>query len=201
MNEENVLIKFTKCRESAVLPSYAKAFDAGMDIVAAEDVLLAPGETKLVPTGLKVAIPQGYELQVRPRSGLSLNTPLRIPNSPGTIDSGYRDEICVILNNSSIQTDINDILLFLAEQSSGNVINNETIPFNELIKIYFEKHENTIYLITTKGNKQGYYNIKKGDRIAQFVLNKISNIMWEETDSVADEGINRGGGFGSTGHT
>lgn len=90
-----------KIRQDARLPFYAHEGDAGMDVCAAEDCLLAPGETKAVPTGLIFHIPRGFELQVRPRSGLSLKTPLRIPNSPGTIDSGYKDELCVILWNSS----------------------------------------------------------------------------------------------------
>ena len=70
-----------------------------MDIVALEDITIAPGETKLVPTGLKVAIPAGYELQIRPKSGRCLKTKLRVANTPGTIDAGYRDEIGVIIDN------------------------------------------------------------------------------------------------------
>jgi dUTP pyrophosphatase len=72
-----------------------------MDIMASELTIIEPGETKVIPTGLKVEIPIGYEIQIRPRSGLSLNTPLRISNSPGTIDSGYRDEIGIIVTNIS----------------------------------------------------------------------------------------------------
>lgn len=89
------------CREGVTLPAYAKPGDAGMDVRAALDVTIAPGETKIVPTGLKVAIPVGYEIQVRPRSGLSFKTSTRIPNSPGTIDSGYRDEVGIIVWNCS----------------------------------------------------------------------------------------------------
>ena len=96
----NVFIEI--CREGAVLPSYAKPGDAGMDVSAAEDVVIRPGETVIIPTGLKLAIPDGYEIQVRPRSGISLKTPLRISNSPGTIDSGYRDELGIIMTNTSI---------------------------------------------------------------------------------------------------
>ena len=88
-------------REGVELPRYARPGDAGMDVRAAVDLTLEPGMTKVVPTGLKVAIPEGYELQVRPRSGLSLKTPLRVANAPGTIDSGYRDEVGVIVWNSS----------------------------------------------------------------------------------------------------
>jgi dUTP pyrophosphatase len=70
-----------------------------MDVFALEDITIAPGETKLVPTGIKVAIPAGYELQVRPKSGRCLKTKLRVANTPGTIDAGYRDEIGVIIDN------------------------------------------------------------------------------------------------------
>ena len=89
------------CREDVQLPEYANFGDAGMDIRAAVDIDILPGQTVVIPTGLKVAIPVGYEIQVRPRSGVSLKTPLRVVNSPGTIDSGYRDEVGVIINNSS----------------------------------------------------------------------------------------------------
>lgn len=94
-----------KCREDAIVPTYAKPGDAGMDVFAAENIIIKPGETAIVPTGLKMAIPFGYEIQVRPRSGISFKTPLRIPNSPGTIDSGYRDELGIIMTNTSISGD------------------------------------------------------------------------------------------------
>lgn len=88
------------CHEDAKKPVYAKAGDAGMDIYAVEDITINPGETVIVPTGIKVALPLGYEFEVRPRSGLSVKTPLRVANAPGTIDSGYRDEIGVIITNT-----------------------------------------------------------------------------------------------------
>ncbi len=94
-----------KCREDAVIPKYANNGDAGMDIYAAEDVTVEPGKSVLVPTGLKMAIPYGYEVQIRPRSGISYKTPLRVPNSPGTIDCGYRDEVNVIIYNASLRED------------------------------------------------------------------------------------------------
>jgi dUTP pyrophosphatase len=96
-----IKVYIEKCRDSAVIPSYANTGDAGMDVYAAEDVTILPGETVIVPTGLKVAIPIGFEIQVRPRSGISFRTKLRLSNSPGTIDSGYRDEIGVIMSNVS----------------------------------------------------------------------------------------------------
>jgi dUTP pyrophosphatase len=90
-----------KCREDAVIPEYAREDDAGMDISSAMDVIIKPGETTIIPTGLKIAVPEGYELQVRPRSGISMRSPLRISNSPGTIDSGYRDELGILVTNTS----------------------------------------------------------------------------------------------------
>ena len=89
------------CRDGVELPKYARPGDAGMDVRAAEDAIIQPGAAKVVPTGIKVAIPVGYEIQVRPRSGLSLKTPIRVANAPGTIDSGYRDEVGIIVWNSS----------------------------------------------------------------------------------------------------
>lgn len=81
-------------------PEYAQQGDAGMDIRASEHVCVYPGETKIIKTGLYVAIPRGYELQVRPRSGMSAKTNIRIANAPGTVDSNYRGEIGVIVDNT-----------------------------------------------------------------------------------------------------
>jgi dUTP pyrophosphatase len=81
------------------LPAYATPGAAGMDVVAAEDVTLAPGARHAVATGFAVAIPPGYEIQVRPRSGLALKHGISVPNTPGTIDCDYRGELKVILIN------------------------------------------------------------------------------------------------------
>ncbi len=83
------------------LPAYQTAGAAALDLHAAvvDDVVLAPGQTRLLPTGLKVAIPDGFELQIRPRSGLALKHNLAVLNSPGTIDSDYRGEVQIILSN------------------------------------------------------------------------------------------------------
>ena len=93
--------RIQKLSEHAILPRYAHgpAEDAGMDLHAVEDVSLAPGETKLVPTGLAIELPPGYEAQIRPRSGLALKHSITLPNSPATIDPGYRGELRVILLN------------------------------------------------------------------------------------------------------
>ena len=97
--KKTILIPLEYCHDNAKMPTYAHLTDSGMDVYALEDITIAPGETKLVPTGIKVAIPAGYELQVRPKSGRCLKTKLRVANTPGTIDAGYRDEICVIIDN------------------------------------------------------------------------------------------------------
>lgn len=83
------------------LPSYATAQSAGMDLTAAieEDFVLAPGQRVLVPTGISIALPPGFEAQIRPRSGLALNHGVTVLNTPGTIDADYRGEIKVILIN------------------------------------------------------------------------------------------------------
>ena len=85
--------------EGLPLPSYATPGAAGMDVVAAEDVDLAPGQRHAVATGFRVAIPHGYEIQVRPRSGLAFKHGISVPNTPGTIDSDYRGELKVLLIN------------------------------------------------------------------------------------------------------
>ena len=104
---EKIHIPIELCNSEAKIPTYANVGDAGLDIYALEDVIIKPGETKLIKTGLKVAIPKGYELQVRPKSGRALKTKLRVANTPGTIDSGYRDEIGVIVEN--IESPIKDM--------------------------------------------------------------------------------------------
>ena len=88
------------CQDVPV-PRYMSASAAGMDVCAAceVDVRIAPGEVKLVPCGFYMAVPMGYEAQVRPRSGLAIKHGIIIPNSPGTIDADYRGEVCVILAN------------------------------------------------------------------------------------------------------
>lgn len=86
------------------LPRYATPGAAGMDVVSAETVGIAPGARHAVATGLAVAIPAGYEIQVRPRSGLALKHGVSVPNTPGTIDSDYRGELKVILINHGAET-------------------------------------------------------------------------------------------------
>ena len=156
------------CREDVTLPEYSNDGDAGLDIHAVEDVEIGIGETVIIPTGLKVAIPLGYEIQIRPRSGITFNTPLRVSNSPGTIDSNFRGEVGVIVQNTSYN--------YWFDQ--------ETIP---------------VYDVKEKGNKNGFYKIKKGDRIAQLVLNEVPKLKWNQIDGINKIEGNRNGGFGSSG--
>lgn len=85
--------------EGLALPAYATLGAAGMDVVSAEELDLLPGQRHAVATGLAIAVPDGYEVQVRPRSGLALKHGITVPNTPGTIDSDYRGELKVILIN------------------------------------------------------------------------------------------------------
>jgi dUTP pyrophosphatase len=94
-------LRIQKLRPDAVLPAYAHGSqeDAGMDLCAVEEATLEPGVARMVPTGLTIEIPPGFEAQVRPRSGLALKHAITMPNAPGTIDPGYRGELRVILLN------------------------------------------------------------------------------------------------------
>ncbi|MDA1541901.1 dUTP diphosphatase [Bacillus cereus group sp. MYBK77-1] len=95
----NLRVKIKRVKD-VELPRYAKPGDSGFDLVAAEDTIIWPGETKVVQTGLAFEIPPGYELQVRPRSGMTRNTKLRVVL--GTVDSGYRGEVGVLVDNTEI---------------------------------------------------------------------------------------------------
>ena len=130
------------------LPSYAKPGDAGADLVANEDVTLAPGGGRaLVGTGIAIAIPRGYAGFVQPRSGLALRHGVTCLNTPGLIDSGYRDELKVLLIN--------------------------TDPSEP-------------------------YEVQRGDRIAQLVIQSVEEVIWEEAEQL-DETERGQGGFGHSG--
>ena len=171
-----VTVSVEICSDGIELPEYAKPGDAGMDVRAAEEVIIKPGETKIIPTGIKVALPDGYELQVRPRSGLSLKHPLRIANAPGTIDSGYRDEVGIIMTNT------------LPESNWEK--------YDEEVGICGYKN---CELDHEEPFLPGVYQINKGDRIAQLVLARVETIDFQQVDDVKVRGLGRGGGFGSTG--
>lgn len=134
--------------EDIELPQYQSEHASGMDLRAAveEPVTLQHGEIRLVPTGLYIAVPPGYEAQVRPRSGLALKSGVTVVNSPGTIDADYRGEVGVILGNLGPQ------------------------PFT----------------------------VKRGDRIAQLVIQRVARAQWTVTAALAETKRNAGG-FGHTG--
>lgn len=135
-------------RSKHPLPAYATALSAGMDLRANLDapLTLAPLQRCLVPTGLSIALPAGFEAQVRPRSGLALKRGITVLNAPGTIDADYRGEICVILVNLSAE------------------------PFV----------------------------IEDGERIAQLVIARHEQAVWQEVETL-DETERGAGGFGHTG--
>lgn len=165
-----VKIPIEKCDDRAKAPTYANTTDSGMDVYALEDITIAPGETKLIPIGIKVALPRGYELQVRPKSGRSLKSKLRIANTPGTIDAGYRDEIGIIVEN--IEPVISDISYEYDDE--GNL---------KITSIDFGSS----------------HTIGAGEKFAQLVLAEVPKVSWLQVDSVIGIGEDRGGGFGSTG--
>ena len=99
-------IRIQRIHAGAILPAYAHgpAEDAGMDLHAVEEVTLEPGVPRLVPTGLTIEVPPGYEAQVRPRSGLALKHAITMPNAPGPIDPGYRGDVRASLTRSTPAT-------------------------------------------------------------------------------------------------
>lgn len=114
-----VKIPLEICHKNAVIPTYAHNDDAGFDFYLPEDLEIEAHQTVIAKVGLKMAIPVGYELQIRPRSGLSFKTGLRVANAPGTVDSGYRDEIGVICWNTSDEK----ITLKAGERIAQGVLN------------------------------------------------------------------------------
>lgn len=170
ISKKIIQIPIEKCHDDAKIPVYANLTDAGADLYAIEDIVIAPGETVLVPTGLKVAIPRGYEIQVRPKSGRALKTKMRVANTPGTIDSGYRDEIKVIIDNIEP-------------------------PFKD-ISYHFDDEGKVIIDSILHGSS---YSISKGDKFAQLILSEVPKMDFVEVESVSKYTGNRGGGFGSTG--
>jgi dUTP pyrophosphatase len=143
----SVQVLITRLDKSVPLPSYAKPGDAGADLTARIDVTLQPGERTLVPTGISIALPNGYVALVHPRSGLAIKHGVTMVNSPGTVDAGFRGELQIILINHDPK---------------------EAISF------------------------------KKGDRIAQLVIQQVERANFVEVESLP--GSDRGsGGFGSTG--
>ena len=165
-----VQIPVELCHPDAKIPQYANTSDSGMDVYALDDYTIAPGETKLIPTGIKFALPPGYEIQVRPKSGRALKTKLRIANTPGTVDAGYRDEIKVIVEN--IEPPIKDI------------------------EYDFDDNGTPIIKSILHGAS---HTIGKGEKFCQLVLMEVPKAALYRVEQVGEIGENRGGGFGSTG--
>ncbi len=94
-------LKIKKVADNAIIPEYQSSGASGFDLHSIESAIVRPNETRLFSTGLAMSIPDGFEAQIRPRSGLSLKTGIRIANAPGTVDSDYRGEWKVIIENSS----------------------------------------------------------------------------------------------------
>lgn len=159
-----------KIHKDAIVPTYANPGDSGMDLYALDDYTIKPGEVVLIPTGWKMAIPKGYEIQLRPKSGRALKTKLRLPNSPGTIDEGYRDELCVIIEN--VDPPIRDI------------------------EYHFDENQNIVIDSILHGRD---YYIGKGEKFCQMVLQEVPKASIQIVPNILEYGGDRGGGFGSTG--
>lgn len=144
-----IFIPLEYCREDAKMPTYAHLTDAGMDVYLTEDVTINPGETVLIPTGIKCAVPLGYELQVRPKSGRSLKSKLRVANTPGTIDSGYRDEIGIIVDN------IDPVIRHAEMDDTGRLYN---VLWGS--PIHLEKGEKIAQLVLSEVPKAIFYEVE-----------------------------------------
>lgn len=206
---KNIINVYIKPEGEGRVPQYASMHAAGCDLYATRNMAVRPGETKIMPLDFIMAIDDEYEAQIRPRSGLSLKTELRIPNAPGTIDSDYRDTVGVILHNTynianlpyqiasnpQILEDIYanykeaDLSEYLAKQGC------HLSPEAAALQIAGKK----IY-IDGYGNPYGTIYIKKGDRIAQMVFCKYKRANFILHPNPREIGADRGGGFGHTGH-
>ena len=219
-NPVHVEVPVERCRDGARLPVYAREGDAGMDICSAVDITILPGQTVLIPTGLKFAVPPGYEMQVRPRSGISLRTALRIPNSPGTIDSGYREEVGIIMTNTCLPANaatIDSIKDIMKNSGEFPICGLDAQPANET------SADGPLAVEPPMGGPLAgeppadgplageppadgpsvdgpcAYKIRVGDRIAQIIIKTAPVAHLIEVDDIRAYGSDRQGGFGSTG--
>jgi dUTP pyrophosphatase len=182
-------VKVRKLTPTAIIPTYATEGAAGFDLYAAADVIIAPGETVLVPLGLAFETPDGYEMQIRPRSGITRDTKLRIANAPATIDSDYRGEVSVIVDNiAQVKYDVergDDNEVVALETAACSYVN--TLDGGYLVG-YFP---------------QDAYIIRAGDRIAQGVIAPVTHVLFTETNEAKGETLTQttrcGNGFGSSG--
>ncbi|MEK6254391.1 MAG: hypothetical protein N2B05_06845 [Gemmatimonadales bacterium] len=147
--------------------------DAGIDLIACEPAVLAPGDRALVSAGIRIALPEGLEAQVRPRSGQALKRGLTIPNSPGTIDPGYRGPVKVILLNTASALCEADLVDIPAGVSVASRL--------------------------ADGIRSRTFRIERGERIAQIVFARFERPAIQVVESVSLETKRGEGGFGSTG--
>ena len=203
---ENEINVYIRVEGEGSLPVYASAHSAGCDLFATRDMAIRPGETKIMPLDFNMAIDPKFEAQIRPRSGLSLKTELRIPNGPGTIDSDYRDTVGVIIQNTfnianlpyQIAADpeiLEDLYRNYTEiELLGYLAQGErALPAASLAiagqKLYLDK----------RGNPYGTIYIKKGERIAQMIFCEYKRANFIPHPDPREIGEDRGGGFGHTG--
>lgn len=181
-------VGFKRLTPGAVLPVKAHASDSGYDLCAVTDVIIAPGETVVIPTGIAVKLPPGFEATVRPRSGVTSRTKLRV--QLGTIDEGYGGEIGVIVDN------IAQLTYELEDYGDGLEI--DTVRHNALHTIDNSGHSPLGNVLTEYSVPVGTYIIRAGDRIAQLVITRLPELEAVEIDDLGDSerGAN---GFGSSG--
>ncbi|MDC6143664.1 dUTP diphosphatase [Bacillus subtilis] len=169
----------------AQIPTYAHATDAGFDLVAAADVIIEPGATACVPTSLAFEIPKGYEMQIRPRSGITLKTPLRV--QLGTVDCGYTGEVGVIVDNIAQKIGEEGTRYLFVDGGCENTEKAEFFDFS--IDDY---RYGSVFV------PDSTYKIRKGDRLAQAVIKPVEQAVFTEVDALGDS--DRGaGGYGSSG--
>jgi len=130
----NIRIYFKKVHKNAVTPSYAHPSDAACDLRVVEGFTVAPGERYLADTGLQIAIPEGFEAQIRPRSGQAWKRGLTVVNSPGTIDSSYRGNIMVALINLGQEAVTIEVAERVAQMKFSSVYTGNFIESNDLEK-------------------------------------------------------------------
>jgi dUTP pyrophosphatase len=183
------------------LPNYA---------TASADICLCPGETKLLPLGFVIALPTDCEAQIRPRSGLSLKTSLRLPNSPGTIDADYRHEVGVILENTFNPSTLPGLIAARPELLSELVAKYHLLPLADLLPAMdhtgsdhttplLVEYLNQFVWVDENNMPYGTIRIRKGERIAQMIVTTVLRAVFDQNTDPASAGHDRGGGFGSTG--
>ena len=170
-SSQSISVGFKRLSDEATIPTKAHPTDSGFDLYASEDVIIEPGETVIVPTGIAVELPKGFEAQVRPRSGVTAKTKLRV--QLGTIDSGYKGEIGVIVDN-------------IADDPFGNT--SRYLNFVDGSEI---RQDDDI--------PDGTYHIRKGDRIAQLVVQALPEVTAVEIEEFTQDSERGEGAFGSTG--